>query len=858
MTPPPPYKRFIWHYERADETNLRRAVSGYNWDHLNSFDSIDDQIEHFDETLMNIAKNFIPNEDKTFYPRDPPWLTKNCKAFYKNYRKKYKNYIRNNSPPPDKPALDEMKDEYNKLVQKEKEKYLQRLGASVSDPRTGVKKYWTCLKKLLNKSSSSIIPPILHVGLFITDIKEKCVLFNEYFKNQCTVLRTSSTLPPLVKITDLSINNIGFTKSNITEHIRKLNINKAYGHDGITSRILKICDDSISTPLFMIYKNCISKGYFPKKWKKANVSPIHKKNERNLASNYRPISLLPICGKIFEKIIYDNLYCYIFNNNFITDKQSGYRRNDSTVKQLLSITHEIYKAFDESKELRAVFLDISRAFDRVWHAGLLYKLEKIGLEGEVLNILSSFLADREQRVVIDGISSDWAQIEAGVPQGSILGPLLFLVYINDITEVISSDLRIFADDTFIFRIADQSSTRILNLDLQKITNWAHQWKMLFNPDISKQAVEIIFSNKIKPSTHDPLVFNGIPVKLVEETKHLGMILDNKLSFFSHINDKIAKAKRGLGTMKQLKNWISYSVLENVYKLYVRPYLDYGDIVYHTTDIDTDRASPFTSVTKSLIGSKIESIQYTAARIVTGAWKGSSRKKLYDNLGWESLHDRRTARRLHILYETLATKFPTYLYEIALAQFSSPRTRNFTKINLKPIPFKKKIFKKSFYPATIQDWNMLDSLDNSIKESQSKAIFKKKINKLIRPKKLPYFGLVGNDKIKYITMLRMNLSPLKAHKFKYNFADTPSKNCSICVLAEDTEHYLLSCTSYTLSRATIMRNISNITNVNMLTIPKRRRLVILLYGMDSITYEKNQLILDEVVKFIVQSKRLDTT
>ena len=284
---------------------------------MNSFDSIDDQIEHFDETLMNIAKNFIPNEDKTFYPRDPPWLTKNCKAFYKNYRKKYKKYIRKNSPPPDKPALDEMKDEYNKLVQKEKEKYLQRLGASVSDPRTGVKKYWTCLKKLLNKSSSSIIPPILHVGLFITDIKEKCVLFNEYFKNQCTVLRTSSTLPPLVKITDLSINNIGFTKSNITEHIRKLNINKAHGNDGITLRILKICDDSISTPLFMIYKNCISKGYFPKKWKKANVSPIHKKNERNLASNYRPISLLPICGKIFEKIIYDNLYCYIFKQGHL-------------------------------------------------------------------------------------------------------------------------------------------------------------------------------------------------------------------------------------------------------------------------------------------------------------------------------------------------------------------------------------------------------------------------------------------------------------------------------------------------------------------------------------------------------------
>ena len=116
---------------------------------------------------------------------------------------------------------------------------------------------------------------------------------------------------------------------------------------------------------------------------------------------------------------------------------------------------------------------------------------RIGIEGEVLNIICSFLADREQRVVIDGNCADWAQIEAGVPQGSILGPLLFLVYINDITEVISSDLRIFADDTFIFRIADQNSSEILNADLRNITDWAFQWKMLFNPDISKQAVEII-------------------------------------------------------------------------------------------------------------------------------------------------------------------------------------------------------------------------------------------------------------------------------------------------------------------------------------------------------------------------------
>ena len=161
----------------------------------------------------------------------------------------------------------------------------------------------------------------------------------------------------------------------------------------------------------------------------------------------------------------------------------------------MSITNEIHKTFDEGKELRAVFLDISRAFDRVWHDGLLFKLSQIGIEGQALNIVKDFLKNRKQRVVIDGQSSDWAPITAGVPQGSILGPLLFLIYINDITEVITSDIRIFADDTFIFRTANSDSTRLLNDDLAKITDWAWRWKMLFNPDISKQAVEVIFSNK---------------------------------------------------------------------------------------------------------------------------------------------------------------------------------------------------------------------------------------------------------------------------------------------------------------------------------------------------------------------------
>ena len=186
----------------------------------------------------------------------------------------------------------------------------------------------------------------------------------------------------------------------------------------------------------------------------------------------------------------------------------------------MSITHETYKEFDDGKELRDVFLDISKAFDKVWSEGLIFKLKKLGIVGEMIVILSSFLTDRKQRVTMDGVCSDWADIESGVPQGSILGPILFLVYINDLFDEVSSDIRIFADDTFIFRFVDSSSTIDLNADLQKITVWAHQWKLIFNPDLEKQAVEVVFSNKNSKTSVHPLTLNGIPVKKQENTKHL--------------------------------------------------------------------------------------------------------------------------------------------------------------------------------------------------------------------------------------------------------------------------------------------------------------------------------------------------
>ena len=277
--------------------------------------------------------------------------------------------------------------------------------------------------------------------------------------------------------------------------------------------MVKLCEESIVIPLKIIFKESLKCTVFPEIWKKANVVPVHKKEDKTLVKNYCPISLLPIFGKIFERVIYNFIYNYFISNKLFTPSQSGFLQGDSCIAQLLSIIHEIQTAFDKnpSVDVRGIFLDISKAFDKVWHEGLLYKLETYGIEGQLLSLLKNYLENREQRVVLNGQTSDWKKINSGVPpQGSVLGPLLFLIYINDLPDGITSICKIFADDTLFSKVLDiNESANKLNIDLEKINKWAHQWKMQFNPDPNKQASKVIFSRRSKIDLSYPSVkFNN--------------------------------------------------------------------------------------------------------------------------------------------------------------------------------------------------------------------------------------------------------------------------------------------------------------------------------------------------------------
>ena len=278
------------------------------------------------------------------------------------------------------------------------------------------------------------------------------------------------------------------------------------------------------------------------------------------------------------------MFSFFAENDLISPKQSGFRPGDSCTNQLLSIAHKILSAFDDGHEVRGFFLDISKALDRVWHEVLLFKLQQYGISGEMITLTKDFLSCRKQRVVLNGQHSSWTDVKAGVSQRSILGPLLFLIYINDLPNGLNSNVKLFADETSLFFVVHNitDSANLLNSDLSKIKEWTLQWKMSFNPDPIKQAQEITFSRKTSKRNHSGLMFNNSIVNLTTNHKHLGMIFDLKLNFDEHSKFVLKKINKTVGLIRKFQGILPRTSLTTIYKSFARPHLDYGDIIYDQT------------------------------------------------------------------------------------------------------------------------------------------------------------------------------------------------------------------------------------------------------------------------------------
>ena len=342
---------------------------------------------------------------------------------------------------------------------------------------------------------------------------------------------------------------------------------------GVPGKFLALISTPISFPLCRIFNNLFEIGHFPKIFKISHITALWKKSGlKSDPSMYRPISLLPTLSKIMESIVHKRLLDHFVYNKIISERQAAYIKGDSTIQQVLYIVHLIRTSWTRGDITQGIFLDVSAAFDKCWHLEILAKLKQHKVEGIVFDLFQSYLTERKQIVVVDGHQSDIKDVNAGVPQGSRLGPLLWILYINDIIENVESEALLFADDTCLFATGkDPAQTAaILNRDLEKIHDWSLKWKVSFNPKKSK---DMIFSSKPIQNS-PPLVLNGSFVTRVNEHKHLGIWLSSSLSFSKHVHEICLRANGKLAVLRSVK-FLSRSTLDLLYKLTVRSVIDYG-------------------------------------------------------------------------------------------------------------------------------------------------------------------------------------------------------------------------------------------------------------------------------------------
>ena len=400
---PPAYVREVWDYSKANAENIKKAISSFNWNKAFENLSIDAKVELLNETLLNILRNYIPNKKIKWDYRQPPWMNDNIKRKLKQRTKLIKYFYKNG----------QMKCDYDKILEKSAEctaeifettkNYILNMTSKLADSHTSPKTYWTLLNRLLYNKKILAIPPLLVDGKFVSDFYEKSNIFNNFFASICTPIKNASTLPSFSYRTNTRIKSFDLTEKNMLSIIKSLDPTKAHGCDNLSIKMIQICKEVITIPLKLIFDQSLKEGKFPEIWKAANVVPVHKKEDKCLVKNYRPISLLPIFAKVFERVIYNSLFNYFLHNKLFTPSQSGFLPGDSCIAHLLSIIHEIQSAFDDNPtiDVRGIFLDISKAFDKVWKDGLLFKLKTYGVEADLLLLLKNYLKNRKERVVLN-------------------------------------------------------------------------------------------------------------------------------------------------------------------------------------------------------------------------------------------------------------------------------------------------------------------------------------------------------------------------------------------------------------------------------------------------------------------------
>ena len=438
--------------------------------------------------------------------------------------------------------------------------------------------------------------------VFTKNDEEKADVFLNYFSSVFT-LELDSELPYFdEKNYKKTLEDIDLTEDMVLNKLKKLKINKSPGPDAIHPKVIQEIAESINTPITLIFRASLKLRELPDQWKHASVYAIFKKGTKTKPKNYRPVSLTSIICKTFESLIRDHIIEHMKQNNLFREKQFGFISGRSTTLQLIHVFNIWTEILDQEGEIEAIYCDFMKAFDKVPHKRLIHKIDKYGIKGNILGWIKAFLSNRTQCVNIGCATSNTAPVTSGIPQGSVLGPILFVIYINDLPDVVDEDsfVFLFADDTKLFREIKSPVDRfILQQDLISLTEWSDKWLLKFHPD---KCVSMIISrsSEIRVASYE---MENHQFHCSNCEKNIGVFIDSSLNFDKHISYAVNKANRVLAIARKTFECMDRDIFSQIFKTLVRPHLEYAAPVW----------SPYQISQKELI----ENVQRRATKMVPG-------------------------------------------------------------------------------------------------------------------------------------------------------------------------------------------------------------------------------------------------
>ena len=822
----PVIKKTRWRYDHADREGLKAAVNNFDWDTLLDGEDLDLITTNFTNTLFRLFSQFIPNKQIKIRTNDEPWFNDNIKRSINKRDKLYRNFKRTQNL-----AYFESFKEQSRVVEtligEAKSNFENEFCEKLNQKTTNSNDYWSIINRLLGRKYSSPIPIIIEaVTKFIgrTNL-DKANIFHRHLLNKMNIGQTLN-FPFFARRTNLTLAQFSTNPEEIRLILVDLKNKKATGPDNITNEMIKVCPETIAIPISKLFIKLLRNNYFPRSWKQGDVNVIFKKGIKSKCENYRPISLLNTLSKIYERVIYNRLSTFLISNNLIYEHQSGFLKGHSTTLQLISIVYYINSELNKGNCVRSVFLDLAAAFDTVPHDLLMHKMKAYGLSNSIIDLFSSYLNERKIRVSINGSSTDYSQpgqINAGVPQGSILGPLLFLLYINDLPDNINSKCYIYADDTsiyFPYSKNDPNASKNLQNELNSLEQWSQTWKMSFKAEKSR---DLTFRTIGTPyHNHDPLTLDNENIPRVRNHKHLGFFLDEILSFATHIRETEAKVQKMINPLKLLSKKVKGKHLDLIYNSYICPHFDYCDVIYHNKE-------------KALL-MRIDSLHYRAAILVSGALTGSNGHSVLRILNWNTLESRRLSHIAILMYKVKRNVCPSYIANIF--QLFIPQRLNVTLRNRDDFHIPLHIstrFKESGAIYYAKVWN---NLPLNIRQLPSISLFKissrKHYNRFQSIKSnTQKLLLPRNFEIK-LNQLRVGLL-LNSHKMAHSFTNIDSEACR-CGLRQTTRHFLLKCRLNQNLRQTMLARLHTLLvdkgNFSFNRLTQNDQIELILYGFES--------------------------